>query len=99
MTSKTLEAAEIMRMMALALPRLTDRSVLGADELPLMRTLINAIVRGQPARLRLYSFSVASERSDVRRRLLQGDLMKEDYHRFPSGTGPSVHKKALWLLL
>jgi len=49
MAGETLESAEIIRMMDLVVPKLTERSILRPDELPLMRTLIDILVYGRPA--------------------------------------------------
>ena len=56
MAGETLEAAECVRMMGEALPKLIARGVLGADELPLMRALVDTIVHGQPVELPLDAF-------------------------------------------
>jgi len=44
----TLESAEIVRVMGQALPRLVQRGLLGSEELPLMRTLVDVVVHGRP---------------------------------------------------
>jgi glycerol-3-phosphate dehydrogenase (NAD(P)+) len=44
----TLESAEIVRVMGQALPGLVRRGLLGPEELPLMRALIDVVVHGRP---------------------------------------------------
>jgi glycerol-3-phosphate dehydrogenase (NAD(P)+) len=56
MAGETLEGAEIVRVMSAALPRLEARGKLGADELPLMRKLIDIIVHGGKPELPLEAF-------------------------------------------
>lgn len=56
MAGETLEAAEIVRTMGTALPRLTERGVVGPDELPLLRALIDVVVRGRPVELPFEEF-------------------------------------------
>jgi glycerol-3-phosphate dehydrogenase (NAD(P)+) len=56
MAGETLEAAECVRVIGEALPKLTARGVLGERELPLMRALANVVVGGQPFRLPLDAF-------------------------------------------
>jgi glycerol-3-phosphate dehydrogenase (NAD(P)+) len=48
MAGVTLESAEIVRVMGQALPRLVAGGRLRPEELPLMRTLIDVVVHGQP---------------------------------------------------
>jgi glycerol-3-phosphate dehydrogenase (NAD(P)+) len=47
MAGETLEAAEIVRTMGKALGPLTARGVLGPEELPLLRALVDVVVRGR----------------------------------------------------
>jgi glycerol-3-phosphate dehydrogenase (NAD(P)+) len=56
MAGETLEAAEIVRTMGTIVPRLVERGVLGKDELPLMRALIDIVVHEQPACLPMDEF-------------------------------------------
>lgn len=56
MASETLEAAAIVRVMGEALPRLTARGLLSAEDLPLLRALVKAIVDGCPIDLPLNDF-------------------------------------------
>lgn len=56
MAGVTLESAEIVRVMGQALPRLVQRGRLRAEELPLMRTLIDVVVHGQPVDILLDTF-------------------------------------------
>jgi glycerol-3-phosphate dehydrogenase (NAD(P)+) len=56
MAGETVEAAECVKTMGTALPRLVARGVLDADELPLMRALVAAIVQGQPVDLPVAAF-------------------------------------------
>ncbi len=51
MAGETLESAEIIRMMSVSLPRLVERGILRPDELPLMRALINVVMRSLPVNL------------------------------------------------
>jgi glycerol-3-phosphate dehydrogenase (NAD(P)+) len=52
----TLEAAMIVQVMGEALPRLTARGIVSPDELPLLRALIEVVVRDRPAELPLDAF-------------------------------------------
>jgi glycerol-3-phosphate dehydrogenase (NAD(P)+) len=52
----TLESAEIIRVMGKALPRLVQRGLVTADELPFMRTLIDVVVNGRTIELGLDGF-------------------------------------------
>jgi glycerol-3-phosphate dehydrogenase (NAD(P)+) len=47
----TLEAAMIVQVMGEALPKLTSRDILSANELPLLRALVDVVVEGKPAHL------------------------------------------------
>jgi glycerol-3-phosphate dehydrogenase (NAD(P)+) len=47
----TLESAEIVRVMGQALPRLVRRGLLGPEELPLMRALVEVVVHGRPVEI------------------------------------------------
>lgn len=53
MVGETLEAAMIVEQMGRALPRLTARGLLAAEELPLLRSLIDVVVHGRPIDLPL----------------------------------------------
>jgi len=44
----TLESAEIVRVMGQALPSMVRRGVLGPDELPVLRMLVDVVVHGRP---------------------------------------------------
>ena len=52
----TLEGAEIVAVMGRALPGLVARGKLGAEELPLLRALIDVVVNGRPVELLLDRF-------------------------------------------
>ena len=56
MAGETLEAAEIIRTMGTALPRLTERGIVGANELPLLRALIDIVLYDRPANLPFDAF-------------------------------------------
>jgi glycerol-3-phosphate dehydrogenase (NAD(P)+) len=56
MAGETLESAEIVRVMGQALPRLVARGLLGPEELPLLRSLIDVVVHGRPAELPVAGF-------------------------------------------
>ena len=56
MAGETLEAAACVQAMGQALPGLAARGLLGADELPLMRALVDVVVHGRPADLPLDAF-------------------------------------------
>ncbi len=56
MAGETLEGAEIVRLMGRALPKLTERGRIGADELPLLHALVDILVHGQPAAFALERF-------------------------------------------
>lgn len=56
MAGETLESAEIVRTMSVAVPKLTERGILAPDELPLMRALIDIVVHGQPVNLKCDQF-------------------------------------------
>ena len=56
MAGKTLEAAEIVRIMGDALPKLTARGITSPEDFPLLRALINVIVHGRPIDLPLDEF-------------------------------------------
>ncbi len=62
LAGETLEAAEIIRVMSRALPRLEAKGSLKADELPVMRKLIDIIVHGGKAELPLDDFFGGSGR-------------------------------------
>jgi glycerol-3-phosphate dehydrogenase (NAD(P)+) len=48
MAGETLEAAEIVRVMGEALPKLTARGIVGPEEFPLLRALADIVVHGRP---------------------------------------------------
>jgi glycerol-3-phosphate dehydrogenase (NAD(P)+) len=56
MAGETLEGAEIVRLMAKALPTLVQRGRLAAGELPLLRALVDVLVHGCPAAFALERF-------------------------------------------
>jgi glycerol-3-phosphate dehydrogenase (NAD(P)+) len=56
MAGETLESAEVIGVMGQALPRLVARGLLGPEELPLLRRLIDVVVHGRPAELPLGDF-------------------------------------------
>jgi glycerol-3-phosphate dehydrogenase (NAD(P)+) len=56
MAGETLEAAECVRAVGQALPKLAMRGLLGDGELPLMRALVDAVVDGRPLKLPLERF-------------------------------------------
>ena len=49
MAGETLEGAAIVHVMGTVVPRLTARGLIGGEELPLLRTLIDIIVHGRQA--------------------------------------------------
>ncbi len=49
MAGETLEAAEIIAAMGEALPKMTERGIITADELPLIRMLVEVVVHGKRA--------------------------------------------------
>ncbi len=51
MAGETLESAEIIRSMHLAIPKMEQDGLLGPGELPLMRALVDVVVRGAPAHI------------------------------------------------
>ena len=53
MASETLEAAEIVRVMADALPGLTARGIISPEDFPLLRALVDIVVHGHPVDLPL----------------------------------------------
>ncbi|NLE44344.1 MAG: glycerol-3-phosphate dehydrogenase [Chloroflexi bacterium] len=48
MAGETLEAAEIVRVLGEAFPKLTARGVIQPDDFPLLRALANVVLHGQP---------------------------------------------------
>ena len=56
MAGETLESVEIIRIVSKALPRLVERGLLGLDELPLLRALIDIVVYGHQVELPLEAF-------------------------------------------
>ena len=51
MAGETLESAEIVRAMSIALPKMFERCVVTPDDLPLMSALIDVVVNGKPVDL------------------------------------------------
>ena len=51
MAGETLESAEIVRAMSVALPKIFERGALQPDDLPLMGALIDTVVYGKPVNL------------------------------------------------
>jgi hypothetical protein len=51
MKGDTLEAVMIIEQMAKALPKLDTRGSISSDQLPLMQTLIDTVVKGKPLQL------------------------------------------------
>jgi glycerol-3-phosphate dehydrogenase (NAD(P)+) len=56
MAGETLEAAETVRVLGDALPKLTERGVVGPDDFPYLRALIDVVVRDRAAELPLDAF-------------------------------------------
>jgi glycerol-3-phosphate dehydrogenase (NAD(P)+) len=56
MAGETLEAVLLIQTLSVALPKLTARGVLQPDALPLMRALVDVVVRGQPVDLPWHRF-------------------------------------------
>jgi glycerol-3-phosphate dehydrogenase (NAD(P)+) len=56
MAGETLEAAEIVQVMGEALPKLTERGVIGPADFPLLRALAEIVVHGRPVELPLEAF-------------------------------------------
>ena len=56
MAGETLEAAEIVKVMGGALPKLTARGVIQPGEFPLLRALVDVVVHGRTLDLPLDSF-------------------------------------------
>jgi glycerol-3-phosphate dehydrogenase (NAD(P)+) len=56
LAGETLEAAEIIRVMGMALPHLEAKGKLKPGELPLMRKLVDIVVEGGAAELPLEAF-------------------------------------------
>lgn len=56
MEEETLEAAFIVQQMGKALPKLTAQGLVAPDDFPLMRALVNIVVRGSPADIPLDEF-------------------------------------------
>jgi len=56
MAGETLEAAEIVRVLGEALPKLTARGVIGSDDFPLLQALADVILHDKPAYLPLDAF-------------------------------------------
>jgi glycerol-3-phosphate dehydrogenase (NAD(P)+) len=56
MAEETLEAAEIVRVLGEALPKLTERGVVEPEDFPYLRALAQVIVHGRPAELPLDRF-------------------------------------------
>jgi glycerol-3-phosphate dehydrogenase (NAD(P)+) len=58
----TLEGAEIIRMMGQGIPRLVAAGRIGAEELPLLRALVDVVVEGRPVTLPFDAFFGGSGR-------------------------------------
>jgi len=56
MAGETLESAEIVRVMGGVIPRLVERGLLGQDELPLLRALIDVVVHERHVNLLVDAF-------------------------------------------
>ena len=56
LAGETLEAAMIVQSMGRALPKLTARGLIRPDELPLLRALVEIVVKGRPADLAVDRF-------------------------------------------
>jgi glycerol-3-phosphate dehydrogenase (NAD(P)+) len=56
MAGETLESAEVIRTMGLAVPKLIERGSLKPSELPLMRALVDIVVHGLPVSLPVEKF-------------------------------------------
>ncbi len=56
MAGETLEAAEIVRTMGKALPKLTARGIISSEDFPLLRALVDVVVHGRPVDLPLDDF-------------------------------------------
>jgi glycerol-3-phosphate dehydrogenase (NAD(P)+) len=64
----TLEAAEAIKQIGGALPKLTERGLLGPDELPLLRHLYEVVVLERPVDIPWESFFGAASTPRVPRR-------------------------------
>jgi hypothetical protein len=56
MAGLTLEGAAIVHVMGTVVPRLVSRGLVGNEDLPLLRMLIDILVHGRPATLALDTF-------------------------------------------
>jgi len=56
MAGETLESAEVVREIGKALPKLIERGRLGLEELPMLRTLVDILVHGQPVNVPVERF-------------------------------------------
>jgi glycerol-3-phosphate dehydrogenase (NAD(P)+) len=56
MAGETLEAVEIVRALGDALPRLVQRGIVGPDDFPYLRALVDVVVHGRPVELPLDAF-------------------------------------------
>ena len=56
MAEETLEAAEIVRVLGEALPRLTERGIVEPEDFPYLRALADVVVHGRVADLPLDKF-------------------------------------------
>jgi len=56
MAGETLESAEIIRIMGEALPKLTARGLIAPEDFPLLRVLVEVVVRGRAVDLPLDTF-------------------------------------------
>ena len=57
MAGETLEAAQIVRVMGNALPKLAARGIVNPQDFPLLRALVDVVVYGRPVALPLDAFS------------------------------------------
>jgi glycerol-3-phosphate dehydrogenase (NAD(P)+) len=60
MAGETLEAAQCVQVMGKALPKLEARGVIGAEDFPLLRALVDIVVHGQSVALPLDGFFVTA---------------------------------------
>ncbi len=56
MVGETLEAVEIIRALGVALPKMIQRAQVRAEDLPLLRALIDIVVHGQPVHIPFDAF-------------------------------------------
>ena len=63
LAGETLESAEIVRVMGTVVPRLVERGLLGQDEMPLLRALIDIVVHGRRVNVSLDAFFGGASRT------------------------------------